>query len=35
MQAWASWLGHQKLVDQYRQSKEFLQLMQEVEELLK
>lgn len=35
MQAWASWLGHQKLVDQYRQSKEFLQLMQEVEELLR
>ncbi|MHC1744687.1 MAG: hypothetical protein AB9873_16885 [Syntrophobacteraceae bacterium] len=35
MQAWATWLDHQKLVDQYRQSKEFLQLMQEVEEFLK
>lgn len=35
MQAWATWLNHQKLVDQYRQSKEFLQLMQEVEEFLK
>lgn len=35
MQAWATWLDHQRLVDQYRQSKEFLQLMQEVEEFLK
>lgn len=35
MRAWASWLDHQKLVDQYRQSKEFLHLMQEVEDLLK
>jgi hypothetical protein len=35
MRAWATWLDHQKLVDQYRQSKEFLQLMQEVEEFLK
>lgn len=35
MQSWATWLNHQNLVDQYRQSKEFLQLMQEVEEFLK
>ncbi len=35
MRAWATWLDHQRLVDQYRQSKEFLQLMQEVEDFLK
>ncbi len=35
MQVWKSWLEHQKLLDRYRQSKEFLQLLDEVEELLK
>jgi hypothetical protein len=34
MKVWQSWLDHQKRLDQYRQSKEFLQLLQEVEELL-
>lgn len=35
MKVWGSWLEHQKLLDQYRQSKEFLQLLEEVEELLR
>ncbi len=35
MKVWQSWLEHQKSLDQYRQSKEFLQLLEEVEELLK
>jgi hypothetical protein len=35
MQVWASWLEHQKSLDRYRQSKEFLQLLDEVEHLLK
>lgn len=35
LRAWESWLDHQKSLDQYRQSKEFLQLLQEVEELLR
>jgi hypothetical protein len=34
MKFWESWLEHQKCLDDYRQSKEFLQLIQEVEELL-
>ena len=35
MKVWESWLGHQRWLDQYRQSKEFLQLLQEVEDLFK
>jgi len=35
MKVWESWLKHQKVLDQYRQSKEFLQLLQEVEDLFK
>jgi len=35
MRVWETWLQHQKVLDQYRQSKEFLQLMDEVERLLK
>ena len=35
MKVWDSWLSHQKCLDQYRQSKEFLQLLEEVEDLLK
>jgi len=35
MEVWESWLKHQKCVDKYRQSKEFLQLLQEVEDLFK
>jgi hypothetical protein len=35
MKVWETWLQHQKALDQYRQSKEFLQLMDEVETLLK
>ncbi len=35
MKVWESWLQHQKSLDQYRQSKEFLQLMDEVEHMLK
>lgn len=34
LKVWESWLEQQKCLDQYRQSKEFLQLLQEVEELL-
>ena len=34
MKVWGSWLEQQKCLDEYRQSKEFLQLLQEVEELL-
>ncbi|WP_448382673.1 hypothetical protein [Desulfosoma sp.] len=34
MQVWESWLEHQRRLDEYRRSKEFLQLVQEVEELL-
>lgn len=34
MRVWESWLEHQKSLDQYRQSKEFLQLLDEVEHLL-
>lgn len=33
METWKSWLDHQKLLDEYRMSKEFLQLLREVEEL--
>ena len=33
MKAWESWLEHQKALDEYKRSKEFLQLLQEVEEL--
>ncbi|NLI33149.1 MAG: hypothetical protein GX422_10300 [Deltaproteobacteria bacterium] len=35
MRVWESWLEHQSCLDEYRQSKEFLQLLEEVEELLK
>ncbi|MEM5789532.1 MAG: hypothetical protein AAGU11_19640 [Syntrophobacteraceae bacterium] len=35
MRVWESWLGHQKALDEYRQTKEFLQLMDEVEGLLR
>lgn len=35
MRTWESWLEHQKFLDRYRQSKEFLQLLQEVEDLLR
>ena len=35
MKVWETWLQHQKSLDQYRQSKEFLQLMDEVEQMLK
>jgi hypothetical protein len=35
MKVWESWVKHQKWLDQYRQSKEFLQLLQEVEDLFK
>lgn len=34
MKVWESWLKHQEQLDSYRQSKEFLQLLQEVEEFL-
>ncbi len=34
MKVWESWLEHQRCLDEYRQSKEFLQLLHEVEELL-
>jgi|OpeIllAssembly_1097287.scaffolds.fasta_scaffold30880_3 hypothetical protein len=34
MSVWKSWLDQQRCLDEYRQSKEFLQLLQEVEELL-
>ncbi len=34
MHVWETWLQHQKALDQYRQSKEFLQLLDEVEHLL-
>jgi hypothetical protein len=34
MRVWDNWLEHQKAMDDYRQSKEFLQLLGEVEELL-
>jgi hypothetical protein len=35
MRVWESWLKHQQTLDQYRQSKEFLQLLDEVEHLLR
>ncbi len=35
MQVWETWIEHQKSLDRYRQSKEFLQLLDEVEDLLK
>ncbi|MFZ2448781.1 MAG: hypothetical protein WAW37_20655 [Syntrophobacteraceae bacterium] len=35
MKVWESWLEHQKSLDEYRQSKEFLQLLDEVEHLLR
>ncbi len=35
MRVWESWLEHQECLDRYRQSKELLQLVQEVEELLR
>jgi hypothetical protein len=33
MAAWSSWIEHQRALDEYRLSKEFLQLLREVEEL--
>lgn len=35
MNVWETWLNHQKSLDNYRQSKEFLQLLDEVEHLLR
>ncbi|MGA7875035.1 MAG: hypothetical protein WCA08_05185 [Desulfoferrobacter sp.] len=35
MKVWEIWLEHQKLLDEYRKSKEFLQLLEEVEDLMK
>ena len=35
MRVWETWLEHQKALDLYRQSKEFLRLIDEVEQLLK
>jgi hypothetical protein len=35
MKTWETWLHHQKAMDRYRQSKEFLQLLDEVEDLLR
>jgi len=35
MKMWETWVMHQEALDQYRRSKEFLQLMDEVEQLLK
>jgi hypothetical protein len=35
MQVWETWLQHQKALDRYRQSKEFMQLLDEVEHLLR
>lgn len=35
MKGWESWLEHQKWMDEYRQSKEFMQLLEEVEELMR
>jgi len=35
MKVWEVWLEHQRQLDNYRNSKEFLQLLQEVEELMK
>jgi hypothetical protein len=34
MEVWRSWLEHQKRLDDYRRSKEFLQLLGEVESIL-
>ena len=34
MKVWETWLQHQKSLDQYRQSKEFLKLISEVEHML-
>lgn len=34
MQVWESWLKHRQCLDTYRQSKEFLQLLHEVEDFL-
>lgn len=35
MKVWEVWIEHQRQLDNYRNSKEFLQLLQEVEELMK
>ena len=35
LRVWETWLQHQEALDHYRQSKEFLQLLDEVEHLLK
>jgi len=35
MKMWETWVQHQEALDQYRQSKEFLQLMEDVEQMLK
>ena len=34
MKVWESWLEHQRCLEVYRQSKEFLKLLEEVEKLL-
>ena len=34
MEVWRTWLEHQRTLDLYRQSKEFLQLLREVEDLM-
>ena len=33
MQVWSSWLKHQEALDQYRDSKEFLKLLNELDDL--
>jgi hypothetical protein len=35
VKVWESWIEHQRWLDRYRQSKEFLELLQEVEDLFK
>ena len=35
MKVWENWLQLQQALDQYRQSKEFLQLIDEVERMLR
>jgi len=35
MKVWEVWLEHQRQLDNYRNSKEFLQLLEEVEELMR
>lgn len=35
LKVWETWLEEQKLLDEYRKSKEFLQLLEEVEDLMR